>query len=1468
LGASNDDDGIVDAGETIDLAIVVRNHWGKADPVTATLEARAEGAVYTDPYVTMITGTVDYGAIGSFNIDDNGLIYQDDMVTGVAHPFRFTVPLTTPNDHLIPFRLTMTARNGLDPADTDLYTFVDTFYLIVQRGVELPRIIDSDMTLTKDYYYLVPDATLIKAGATVTVSEGTQIQFWSADPNDPYSQDAIPYLQIEGELRVKGTITEPVQLFAGALYPGYAVEISVFWNGHVDLSYAQVMNPIIGATWSNGQILDRIDHSYFAQDLFNCVTIRREFGDSCEGPQIRANTISNSIFYKLGNIGSEFPVLDHTTTNLFDSNKMRLETPQAHDNVFLKNYKLYESQWGDRVYWTSTALSPGYYLYEPAFLNVLFPVQYNGRTYAALYNFFADGNTFLNLAEDYAQQFGGHLVAINDDAENTFLNSYQQTYFNESLFQSTYPDMDCGDYDCWDLFKYGRQGIFIGLTDRAREGQFEWFSGELVSYTNWNTGEPDNGINPWDNDDFVVKHDDGTWEDHPNADSYPVMIELPGVVTQGELDALRPDYLSQGTYSSFENNAILNTWWDPDVDHWMHFLVNAERDNYRIIRNNFWHTTNTFLIDVAIEDYYDDFNDGVYIYEPILTIPPTTTYPFVTDVVLSTASDPDAIVVGAEPVTFTVTFNRDMDTSLQPFVSFGPDVPETDYTVHPVDGGWVDFRTWRGTFSITPITGDGYQFLLISDAVAASDPWLVTGQDSERFRFEIITSGTEAMNLQATGGEGFVDLGWTQNDYDLLAGFNLYRSTTQGGTYSRINAHILSPSLRSYRDTNVQPGQPYYYKFTVVKSDMTESDYSNTADGIPVDTIPPVITHTPITEASPGLPLTIYADVTDNVRIQNVTLYYRAMSSRAAYQSKSMVKTTGNRYSATLSGSLIASPGIEYYIEAYDGISIVRSGRSDYPHQVTVEDAPVVTSVTPNHGPSGGGTLVTISGSNFKIGASVTFGGDSASNVVFVNSNQITCTTPSHFPAVVDVVVTNTDAQSGALLQAFSFQSETVSLSFPDASGPRHALVQIPVNAANVSGLAAASLTALFDPAVLDAQNASVGSLTPGWSLAVNTSTPGQVRISMASTGSPASGDGTLATISFDIVGGSGMTTTLDISDVLLNEGAIRYELNDGTFTVSQVYNVSGSMSFWNGSAGIPGVHLELEGDKVFTGQTGSTGIYTITGAAAGDYTLSPTKSDDVNSISSYDASLALQHDAGIITLSGNQAAAADVTKLEGVTSMDAFYILQKVVDLIELPFPGAGVVWDFDPEYRSINDLDADLGGQDFTGILLGDVSGNWSPPSNRQSSIDASTTVTLTIEGGQLDASGMATPTILLQTSSADIKGIDFTLFYSSTKVIATEVLTGPLANGWMLASNLNTPGQIIIGLASAYPITKTGLLLEIPFQIYDPPHGNSPITWQGIQVNEGAIEATAIDGLVVASSIEWHGIYLPLVLRFGGQ
>jgi hypothetical protein len=73
-------------------------------------------------------------------------------------------------------------------------------------------------------------------------------------------------------------------------------------------------------------------------------------------------------------------------------------------------------------------------------------------------------------------------------------------------------------------------------------------------------------------------------------------------------------------------------------------------------------------------------------------------------------------------------------------------------------------------------------------------------------------------------------------------------------------------------------------------------------------------------------------------------------------------------------------------------------------------------------GQTSGGTPVTITGTGFLIGATVTFGANSAVSVVVVSSTRITCITPVGTPsAVVNVTVTNTDSQVGTLTGGFTY---------------------------------------------------------------------------------------------------------------------------------------------------------------------------------------------------------------------------------------------------------------------------------------------------------------------------------------------------------------------------------------------------------------------------------------------------------------
>lgn len=87
--------------------------------------------------------------------------------------------------------------------------------------------------------------------------------------------------------------------------------------------------------------------------------------------------------------------------------------------------------------------------------------------------------------------------------------------------------------------------------------------------------------------------------------------------------------------------------------------------------------------------------------------------------------------------------------------------------------------------------------------------------------------------------------------------------------------------------------------------------------------------------------------------------------------------------------------------------------------------SPAISSVTPAFGPTAGGTLVTIAGSGFQTGASVTFGGSAASSVNTLSAATITALTPAHAAGAVNVVVTNPDAQSATLVNGFVYAAST-----------------------------------------------------------------------------------------------------------------------------------------------------------------------------------------------------------------------------------------------------------------------------------------------------------------------------------------------------------------------------------------------------------------------------------------------------------
>ncbi len=104
-------------------------------------------------------------------------------------------------------------------------------------------------------------------------------------------------------------------------------------------------------------------------------------------------------------------------------------------------------------------------------------------------------------SEARARTLGGHLVTINDAAENQWV---------------------------YDTFDGANQHLWIGLTDLVKEGTFGWVNGQAVTYTNWNGGEPNDGAGgPPEDFAHLISGNGGLWNDGMETALLVGVVEVP-----------------------------------------------------------------------------------------------------------------------------------------------------------------------------------------------------------------------------------------------------------------------------------------------------------------------------------------------------------------------------------------------------------------------------------------------------------------------------------------------------------------------------------------------------------------------------------------------------------------------------------------------------------------------------------------------------------------------------------------------------------------------------------------------------------------------------------------------------------------------------------------------------------------------------------------------------------------------------
>lgn len=399
-------------------------------------------------------------------------------------------------------------------------------------------------------------------------------------------------------------------------------------------------------------------------------------------------------------------------------------------------------------------------------------------------------------------------------------------------------------------------------------------------------------------------------------------------------------FCDKGYDTLFYGNAILNRFTENNVEKWLRITAPSASSYVRYgIGGNYWGTeglsekTKKEAINKQILDFDDyqsmaDLNEGT-----ILETIPETVWPVVRSVSLRDANGEAITTVGAGKTTFTVTFNRDMDTEMPLQVRFGSSYPYADFEVA---GQWMDSRTWEGSTTMTSLIANGIQYWSIANGRSA-EGHLKLYKDWGRFSFNIDTSSALAMTMQAEAADDGVILTWAQDDFDTLAGYNVYRCDREDGQYAKLNTSVIPADVKTFTDTNVTPGQMYYYNFTVVKTDLSESDTSGKISVRAKDTMAPNIYHDGVYSAFTGSKLIISATANDNLQIDKVELFYRVTGTES-WRAVTMT-AVNDRYSAVIPSSEVTTAGLEYYIRAFDGVNYAYKGTAEQPYAIAVSEA-------------------------------------------------------------------------------------------------------------------------------------------------------------------------------------------------------------------------------------------------------------------------------------------------------------------------------------------------------------------------------------------------------------------------------------------------------------------------------------------------------------------------------------------------
>mgnify|MGYP002779609825 FL=1 len=448
----------------------------------------------------------------------------------------------------------------------------------------------------------------------------------------------------------------------------------------------------------------------------------------------------------------------------------------------------------------------------------------------------------------------------------------------------------------------------------------------------------------------------------------------------------------------------------------------------------------------------------------------------------------------------------------------------------------------------------------------------------------------------------------------------------------------------------------------------------------------------------------------------------------------------------------------------------------------------------------------------------------------------------------------------------------------------RNSTLNVPVNVGSTTGAGIIAYdfrvtydAELFTP--LATPFDKTGTLSSGFEVNVNSSTPGTLVISgFGST--PLTGMGALLNLKFNTVGDITECGAFNFTAFQFNEGNPGASTTNGQGCVVSG-TIAGVVTYANAATQtfVPNVTLTADGSIDVTDATDANGEYSLSGLGGGAYAVTPSKTGEVNgAVSALDASMIAQHVINLIALNAVQQASADVSGNGTLSSFDAGLIAQYVVSL---PNPGNAGTWKFTPAVRNYASVEAHQANQDYSTILMGDVSGNWTAPgappppasfvmadetaadnadapqtaeSENENSINVRFGRARSGQNGELNV-----PILVSDLTGKGVYSFEFELEYDAESLVleqSAEVarlleLTDTLGGGANLSFAVNPleAGKVRVSAYGVAPLNGEGVLLNLKFRPNSSGRASraSELKWTNFRFNEGERKARLRNGTV---------------------